>query len=83
MAFFIDAVETLRRLVAAVGTDLFIDSMAKSCERIELEDCKAKGHMVNNYNIRPPNSISISNMIRLLGAELDSSKAGWEEMYER
>lgn len=64
MAFFADAVEILRRLVVAVGTDLFLDSMAKTCEKIAPVDCKAKRQKVYDYKIRPPNSFSSSNMVR-------------------
>ena len=64
MAFFNDAIEILRRLVVAVGTNLFLDSMAKSYERIAPDDCKAKRQKINNYKIRPPNSFSSRNMVR-------------------
>ena len=68
MAFFEDAIEILRRMVVAVGTERFIDSFSKNCERIDPVDYKAKGQKINNYKIRPPNSFSLSNMVRLLKA---------------
>ena len=68
MAFFDDAIEILRRLVVAVGTDLFLDSMAKTYERVAPVDCKAKRQEINNYKIRPPNYFSSSNMVRYKSA---------------
>lgn len=56
MFFFEDAIEVLRRLVVAVGTDLFLDFIAKPYERINQDDCKAKVQKISNYKIRPPNS---------------------------
>ena len=63
MAFFEDAIEILRRIVVAVGTERFIDSLAKTCEKIDTVDYKAKGQKINNYKIRLPNSFSLSNMV--------------------
>ena len=65
MAFFKDAIEILRRMVVAVGTDLFFDFLEQICERIAPVDTKAKGKKITNYKIRPPNSFSISNMVEL------------------
>ena len=63
MALFEDAIEILRRIVVAVGTERFIDSLAKTCEKIDLVDYKAKGQKINNYKIRPPNSFSLAEVI--------------------
>ena len=65
MAFFEDAIEILRRMVVAVGTERFIDSLAKTYERIDSVVCKAKGKKIYLYKIRPPNSFSLRNMVRL------------------
>lgn len=70
MAFYMDALEVLRQLVVAIGADLFLDSLAKTYEKMAPANCKAKGQKINNYKIRPPNFFSTSNMLRLLKARI-------------
>ena len=68
MAFYMDALEVLRQLVVAIGSDLFLDSLSKTYEKMAPADCKAKGKKIYFHKIRPPNSFSIRNMVRLLKA---------------
>ncbi|WP_189270122.1 hypothetical protein [Pseudobutyrivibrio ruminis] len=42
MAFYMDALEVLRQLVVAIGSDLFLDSLAKTYEKMAPADSKAK-----------------------------------------
>lgn len=43
----------------------FIDSLAKTYEKMAPADCKAKGKKIYFHKIRPPNSFNIRNMVRL------------------
>jgi hypothetical protein len=43
----------------------FIDSLAKTYERIDSVACKAKGKKIYFHKIRQPNSFNIRNMVRL------------------
>lgn len=51
--------------MVAIVTERFIDSLAKTYERIDSVACIAKGQKIYFHKIRPPNSFSIRNMVRL------------------
>lgn len=63
--FYVDSLEVLRQLVVAIGSDLFLDSLAKNYEKMAPADSKAKIQKIYFHKIRPPNSFSNSIMIRL------------------
>jgi len=42
-------------LVVAIGSDLFLDSLSKTYEKMATADCKAKGKKIYYHKIRPPN----------------------------
>ena len=65
MAFYMDALEVLRQLVVAIGSDLFLDSLAKTYEKMAPADSKAKRQKIYFHKIRPPNSFSNSIMVKL------------------
>ena len=45
------ALEVLRQLVVAIGSDLFLDSLAKTYEKMAPADCKAKGQKIYFHKI--------------------------------
>jgi len=51
IAFYMDALEVLRQLVVAIGSDLFLDSLAKNYEKMALADSKAKRQKIYFHKI--------------------------------
>lgn len=65
MAFYMDALEVLRRLGVAIWSDLFLDALARTYEKIAPADSKAKRQKIYFHKIRSPNSFINSIMVRL------------------